>query len=68
MTGKEKAEWLAISENDMDGSISRFKEKMEQIGIRFESLSDMTEAFLEVWGLWKKTQERSQSSIGRKNR
>ena len=49
MTGKEKAEWLGISESDMDGSISRFKEKMGQIGIRFENTVEMTEAFLEVW-------------------
>ena len=59
MTGKEKAEWLGISESDMNGSISRFKEKMEQIGIRFDSRLDMTEAFLEVWGFASQTQQRS---------
>ena len=59
MTGKEKAEWLGISESDMNGSINRFKEKMEQIGIRFDSLPDMTEAFLEVWGFASQTPQRS---------
>ena len=61
MTGKDKEEWLGISESDMNGSINRFKEKMEQIGIRFESLPDMTEAFLEVW---KGVEESSNHNFG----
>ena len=59
MTGKEKAEWLGISESDVNGSINRYKEKMEQIGIHFDSLPDMTEAFLEVWRTASQTREKS---------
>ena len=58
MTGKEKAEWLGISESDVNGSINRFKEKMRQIGIHFDSRPDMTEAFLEVWRTASRTQEK----------
>ncbi len=58
MTGKEKAEWLGISESDVNGSINRYKEKMEQIGIHFDSLPDMTEAFLKVWRVASQTQEK----------
>ncbi|MDY6362178.1 MAG: relaxase/mobilization nuclease domain-containing protein [Lachnospiraceae bacterium] len=59
MTGKEKAEWLGISESDVNGSINRYKEKMEQIGIHFDSLPDMTEAFLKVWRVASQTWEKS---------
>ena len=65
MTGKEKAEWLGISESDVNGSINRFKEKMEQIGIRFDSRSDMTEAFLEVWRTASQTQEKEFQELQR---
>ena len=65
MTGKEKAEWIGISESDVNGSINRFKEKMEQIGIRFDSRSDMTEAFLEVWRTASQTQEKEFQELQR---
>ena len=61
MTCKEKAEWIGISENDVNGSINRYKEKMVQIGIRFENLPEMTEAFLEVW---KGVEESSNHNVG----
>lgn len=48
MTDKEKAEWIGIDGSDVNGSIKRFKEKMGQIGIRYGSLPEMTEAFMDV--------------------
>lgn len=65
MTGKEKAEWIGISERDVNGSINRYKKKMERIGIHFDSLQDMTEAFLEVWTA-SKTTKRSFHELKRK--
>lgn len=65
MTDKEKAEWIGIDESDVNGSVRRFKEKMEQIGIRHGDLSEMTEAFMEVWKFADKTKEKGLGGINR---
>lgn len=36
MTDKEKAEWIGIDENDVYGSMKKFHEKMESIGITYK--------------------------------
>ena len=45
MTDKEKAEWIGIDGNDVYGSMNRFHEKMETIGITYKYSSDETEEF-----------------------
>ena len=45
MTDKEKAEWIGIDGNDVYGSMNRFHEKMESIGITYKYSSDETEEF-----------------------
>ncbi len=43
MTDKEKAEWIGIDGNDIYGSMKKFHEKMESIGITYKYSSDETE-------------------------
>ena len=57
MTDKEKAEWIGISLSDMQGSIKRFKSRMEQLGIWHESTLEMTEAFMKLWNLVEKERD-----------
>ncbi len=45
MTDKEKAEWIGIDGNDVYGSMKKFHEKMESIGITYKYSSDETEEF-----------------------
>ena len=45
MTDKEKAEWISIDGNDIYGSMKKFHEKMESIGITYKYSSDETEEF-----------------------
>ena len=45
MTDKEKAEWIGIDGNDIYGSMKKFHEKMESIGITYKYSSDETEEF-----------------------
>lgn len=45
MTDKEKAEWIGIDGNDVYGSMKKFHEKMESVGITYKYSSDETEEF-----------------------
>ncbi len=54
MTDKEKAEWIGIDSNDMQGSIKRFHKKLHSIGITYRYSSDKTEEFCRLEEINKK--------------
>lgn len=66
MTDKEKAEWIGISDSDINGSVQRFKEKMEQIGVQFGSKPEMTEAFMDVWKGMEKSSNYSFDNLAKR--
>lgn len=59
MTDKEKAEWIGIDGNDVYGSMNRFHEKMESIGITYKYSSDETEEFCRLEEVCRKESDRS---------
>ncbi|MDD3186439.1 MAG: hypothetical protein PHT76_14185, partial [Anaerostipes sp.] len=59
MTDKEKAEWIGIDGNDVYGSMNRFHEKMESIGITYKYSSDETEEFCRLEEICRKELDRS---------
>ena len=59
MTDKEKAEWIGIDSNDMLVSIKLFHEKLQNIGITYQYISDETEEYCRLEEVIKKQREPS---------
>lgn len=49
MTDKEKAEWAGVTADDFKGSIKRFQDKMNELGIVYDSIPDMTDDFIKLF-------------------
>lgn len=49
MTDKEKAEWAGVTADDFKGSIKRFQDKMNELGIVYDSIPDMTDDFIKLY-------------------
>ena len=59
MADKEKAEWIGIDGNDVYGSMKRFHEKLESIGITYKYSSGETEEFCRLEEVCRKESDRS---------
>lgn len=57
MTDKEKAEWIGIDSNDMFGSIKRFHNKLQSIGITYRYSSDESDEFCRLEEVNRKNSE-----------
>ena len=49
MTDKEKAEWAGVTAEDFKGSIKRFQDKMNELGIVYDSIPEMTDEFIKLY-------------------
>lgn len=48
LTDVEKAEWIEIDLEDVFGSMKKFCDRMEDLGIRFDSIGDSTDEYLRL--------------------
>ena len=66
MTDKEKAEWAGVTEDDFKGSIKRFQDKMNELGIVYDSIPDMTDDFMKLYNAVKIERVADYSAMNRK--
>ena len=64
MTVKEKINWIGIKADDFTGSIDRFNEKMNQIGIAYESLPTMSDDFMKLYNICENEQDKNTIAYG----